>query len=164
MATNTMVHLYGNDSEDLDSSLILKDANDDDDNDYGFDKNLCGTQYVDMSKLKSFSSTCMKNSINIMHINCRSILKNIDGIQNLLHVMDNRLLALAVTETWLTPVNQDTVSMPGYNFISQQRIGKSGGGIGIFVNCDFDHHTRNDLCKNEPHIEALFVELPQGST
>lgn len=120
-----------------------------------------GTQYVDMSILKSFSSTCMQNSINIMHINCRSLNKNIDSIQNLLHVMNNRLLALAVTQTWLTLVNQDLVSTPGYNFISQQRFGKSGRSIRIFVNCDFDRHTRNDLCKNDPNIEALFVDLPQ---
>jgi hypothetical protein len=71
------------------------------------------------------------------------------------------LTAIALTETWLTSVNQDTYSLRGYNFISQPRIDKPGGGIGIYVTTDFSYKIRSDLCRNLSYIECLCIEIPQ---
>jgi hypothetical protein len=71
-------------------------------------------------------------AINILHINCRSLKKNFGSIKGLFNFISFPLFAIAVTETWLTEHLQDAYRLPGYNFVSNARIGKTGGGVDIF--------------------------------
>jgi Endonuclease-reverse transcriptase len=100
-----------------------------------------------------------RHCLNIMHINCRSIKKNFNGIRDLLNNTSNCLTAIAVTETWLNCTTADAYVLPGYTFISKPRIGKGGGGVGFFVNSDVTHNIREDLCRMHPHIECVFIEI-----
>jgi hypothetical protein len=98
-----------------------------------------------------------------MHVNCRSIAKNFNEILNLLHPIKSPVMAIAVTETWLTTDNHHLYKIPGKKFISQPRINKVGGGTGLFISDEIEFILRNDLCRNQPEIECLFIELPQLS-
>jgi hypothetical protein len=67
--------------------------------------------------------------------------------------------AIAVTETWLSDSLRDGYDIPGYNFISLPRTGKSGGGVGIFLNNTLAYKCRFDLYRMLDHIECIFVEI-----
>lgn len=89
--------------------------------------------------------------------------KNFQSVVNLLSVLSQPLSIIALTETWLTVLNQDAYTIPGYSFVSQSRIDKLGGGVGIFVNVDLVYNLPNDLCRNSTYIECLFIELAQNA-
>ena len=39
---------------------------------------------------------------------------------------------MGVTETWLNDATSELVNIIGHNFMSNHRISKSGGGVGIY--------------------------------
>src|ERR1043165_5299692 len=126
-----MVQYY---NTDMTTQLNLCDLNangDDDDflNDTIFP---IGSPYIEKCKLIYFFKLESVSAINIALINCRSLKKNFRNVEKFLVTLSKPLTAIALTETWLTSVNQDTYSLRGYNFISQPRIDKPGGGIGIY--------------------------------
>ena len=50
--------------------------------------------------------------------------------------------------------------MPGYNFISQNRIGKSGGGVAFYLDNKYEYKIRYDLNYNDSEVlETLFIEI-----
>ena len=51
--------------------------------------------------------TFQKHNFNIMHMNSRSLPKNIDNISTFLNTLSNSPDILAITETWLTNSNKD---------------------------------------------------------
>ena len=75
--------------------------------------------------------------------------------------LEQRLTAIATTETWLNSNNHDTVCIPGYNFVSKSRPVKRGGGVGLFINEMYTFIIRDDLCRMYDFIECIFVEIPQ---
>ena len=117
--------------------------------------------YIEERQLNDFFEFQHMAAINVMHINCRSMKKNFNDIVNLISTLSGSLTAIALTETWLTTLNEDTYKLPGYKFISQTRINKTGGGVGIFICNDFLYKTRSDLCRMTCNIECLFVEITQ---
>jgi hypothetical protein len=84
--------------------------------------------YIETCKLDGFFKFQVSCAINIIHINCRSLKKNFSNVVNLLSTLSNPLTAIALSETWLSVLNQDTYSLPGYKFVSQPRVDKIGGG------------------------------------
>ena len=81
-----------------------------DDDDILFDDSiyLQNNIYIELHKLNDFFQFDKMPAVNIMHINCRSIKKNFNGIVNLVSTLSRSLTAIALTETWLTVSNQDT--------------------------------------------------------
>jgi hypothetical protein len=122
--------------------------------------------YIEESKLNEFFEFDKINKkkcydINLMHINCRSIRKNFFAMRNLLNNTSDYLSAIAVTETWLNPFMSDVYMLPGYNFVSNSRTVKSGGGVGFFVKSSITYSIRPDLARMCPYIECMFIELEQ---
>lgn len=125
--------------------------------------NTQNTPYINESELNDFYYSQGASSINIIHINCRSIKKNFRELVTLVDLLSRPLSIIAVTETWLNPQNEDTYSIPGYKFISLSRAEKLGGGVGIFINTDFSYKLRPDLNRMTSYIECLFIEILQQS-
>lgn len=119
----------------------------------------CNCKYLLESQLSTFFKFSQPNCVNIMHVNCRSLNKNFKSLLNLLHVSSGKLSALALTETWLTPVNQDTFIIDGYHFFANSRKVKIGGGVGIYVSNDYVSRLRCDLSFMNDNIECIFVEI-----
>jgi len=117
------------------------------------------SKYVTDCKLHDFFNFEDHTALNILHVNCRSLKKNFNSLTNLLNMVKYPISAIAVTETWLSDPLRDVYSIPGYNFISHPRIGKSGGGVGIYLNNSFVYKCRLDLYRMLDHIECLFVEI-----
>ena len=52
----------------------------------------------------------------------------------------------------------------GFTLCKQNRVTRSGGGVGIYIRSTFDHVIRNDLQCNSNISEGIFVELECNST
>jgi len=117
---NDMLNLTGNISDDDDA-----------------DESFCSTvpcNYISVKDLNDFVLLPhANNSINIMHINCRSIPKNFDTMLELFHIMTAPIDFLAVTETWLKPASEQLYNIPGFSLATQSRLSKQGGGVGIYI-------------------------------
>ena len=63
-------------------------------------------------------------------------------------------------ETWLNDATADLVNITGYNFVSNHRKSKSGGGVGIYLQNDLDYKLRPECYFSNPELtESLFVEI-----
>ena len=93
-----------------------------------------------------------------MHCNCRSLSKSFGDILNLLLPVTRQPSVIAVTETWLTAANCNLFQIPNYVFFQQHRLTK-GGGVGIFINSQFNATAVSELDLLLPYLECLFVEL-----
>ena len=117
------------------------------------------TKYIDTAEINSFFKEKNPSTLNMLHINVRSLNKHYDDILTLLENCSIKLTVLGVTETWLSDSNQELYNISGYNFVTQSRVNKPGGGVGMYINENLNYLVRNDLSNNLPHIESLFVEI-----
>lgn len=142
-------------SADFDSNVDLNAATPD------FSNSDSISKYVTENELNAFFKLSCNSSINILHINCRSIKKNYNSITNLLNMLEAPLSVIAVSETWLTESVHDVYSIPGYNFFAKSRTGKIGGGVGLYVSNNLDCKILSDLCHMNEHLECIFLECRQ---
>lgn len=126
---------------------------------------LCATnnlsRYILEKDTECFFNVKDVGSINLLHINARSLKKNFVKLESLLANIKNPLSAIAISETWLNDSSTDNFFLPNYNFISKSRVDKVGGGVGIFVHSSLNYSVRSDLCRMENYIECVFLEIIQ---
>ena len=126
--------------------------------DYG----ISPSSYIGVKNVNLFTSSLAPHAgstLNYLHINCRSLNCNFKSVINLLSQFSKPITAIAVTETWLIPANENFFDIPGYNFIPQSRAHGCCGGVGLYMNSDLEFRVRPDLCINSVHIETLCIEL-----
>ena len=111
------------------------------------------------------SSFNEKSMFSILHLNARSLLKNLDQLNLILKNLNRAFSVLGVSETWLTNSTAELVNITGYNFVSNHRKSKIGGGVGIYLQNDIEYKILKE-CKfsDSEVIESIFVEIivPQG--
>jgi hypothetical protein len=75
------------------------------------------------------------SSFSILHINCRSLNKNFDKLQNFLSNLAFQPAIITLSETWLKPSNPISFfSITDYSLISNPRkTKKRGGGVAIYI-------------------------------
>jgi len=76
--------------------------------------------------------------------------------------LSERSTSIAVSETWLTAINDDIFNIPGYTFLSINRLNRAGGGVRIYLDITFDYKVRHDLSHIEPELESVFIEFMQS--
>ena len=99
------------------------------------DENIKGAcDYVKYDQLDSLSLHI--SNLTILHFNIRGLISKQHQLFNLLangfgtaKPIDIALL----NETWLRKENINKANLPGYTFISKERIGKKGGGIAVII-------------------------------
>jgi len=97
----------------------------------------------------------INSGLSVMHINIRSILPKIDTLQAEAQPFD----ILIFTETWLSnsTISDDIIIQNFDPPLRKDRIGKSGGGVAIYIRSGILATRRHDL--ELPGLEALWVEL-----
>ena len=100
------------------------------------------------------------SNMSFLHVNCRSLAKHFNNFLSLLDLITLPLSIIAVTETWLTAANERLYDIDGYYFVSQARP-NIGGGVGLYIRKNLVYNIIDELCRNNPIIECIFVELPQ---
>ena len=104
----------------------------------------------------------LSNKVNfsIMHLNARSLLKNLDQLNLMLGSLKKSFSVIGISETWLTDCTAELVNITGYSFISNHRKSKTGGGVGIYLRNNLQYKLLNECKLSDPEvIESLFVEI-----
>lgn len=117
------------------------------------------SKYITEKNLNNLFNFNETEAINILHVNARSLKKNFSHLETLLSNIQNPIMAIAISETWLTESTESTFFIPNYTLVSSSRVGKSGGGVGIFVNNSLSFTIRSDLSCMMNIIECLFIEV-----
>ena len=93
------------------------------------------------------------------------MLKNLDQLKLMLGSLKKPFSVIGISVTWLTDCTAELVNITGYNFVSNHRKSKTGGGVGIYLQNDLHYKLPNE-CKlsDRETIESLFVEItvPHG--
>ena len=150
-------------AEDLDEDLLRSDDDTELMDPLSFNIPSSTSKYITDNKLNKFFKFDDKSALNVMHVNCRSLKQNFGALTNLLNQLTSNISVIALTETWPSESLQDVYNIPGYNFISNHRIGKTGGGVGLFLNNQFEYRHRFDLCRMCDFIECVFIEIQRAS-
>ena len=106
-----------------------------------------------------------KINFAIIHLNARSLLKDLDQLNLMLGSLKKTFSVIGISETWLTDCTAELVNITGHNFVSNHRKSKTGGGVDICLQNDFQYKLLNECKLSDPEeIESLFVEItvPHG--
>lgn len=95
-----------------------------------------------------------------LHLNTRSLLHNFDQFKTLIDNLTHHFKVIGISETWLDENSYESVNVPGYNFISNYRTSKKGGGTGIYLQESLEYKIREDCNFSKPDtIESVFAEI-----
>ena len=124
------------------------------------------SKYVVESEIRDLASDPQKSfNFSFLHLNCRSLLGNFDRFKTLTANLDTTFSIIGLSETWLNDKTFNQVDLPGYDFISNHRINKAGGGVGLYLQDHFQYKQIGNCTVSNPEvIESLFVEIinPNG--
>lgn len=105
--------------------------------------------------------------LKIVSINAQS-LANFEHINILRRLLLNQIVDIVViSETWLKSKNSDKFcSVDGYNIIRNDREGKGGGGVAIFIkkSLKFKVLATSPNLFNPTQVEFIFCEITQHNT
>ena len=101
------------------------------------------------------------NNMNILHWNIRGLLNKQDGLTQLIRPLggSNKVSAVCLNETWLRSETSSKVDISGYNFVSKNRQGRKGGGLGILISKDLSYRIPDLQLPKNNETESMVVEL-----
>ena len=83
----------------------------------------------DLFNKKMAQSIYRTNHLSMIHLNIKSVTSKLSNFLAYLDNLDETFSIIALSETWLTPVNQDCYSIPGYNHVALKIIGRDAPKI-----------------------------------
>ena len=100
-----------------------------------------------------------KNAFSVIHLNIRSLSKNLDNFLAYLSQLPHKFSVIAFSETWATESNENSFKIPGYNNIFKSRTTSTGGGIALYVLDRLSYEIRKDctFSKNLLLIRSLSI-------
>lgn len=104
------------------------------------------------------------NCVSLLHINIRSLPKNFENLKILLASINHKFSIIALSETWLKTTPHSYYSLPGYELVVNNRHGRGGGGVALYISNDLHFITREDLNISDESLESLFVEISNPTT
>ena len=111
---------------------------------------------------KQLASTFLNNGINtfsLLHVNIRSMNKNFESLNNLLDQSNFNFSVLGLSETWFSDKPNSLFSIPGFDLVYNNRINKTGGGVGMYISSAYRYSERPNLNYMNDSIETIFVEI-----
>ena len=88
------------------------------------------------------------HSLSSKYNQLRTMIANLKDIGMIIHF-------IMLCETFLMDSNKDMFSLPGYQFICNNRVHGRGGGVALYVRDIFQINIRNDLTVNRPDRRLL---------
>ena len=112
---------------------------------------------------RQIASKYLHNNINdflILHCNIRNAKKKFDSLRSLLLNSKLNCSVIGLSETWFNnSTHLPIYTLPGYNLITNNRTGKTGGGVGLYISQRYEYKLRPELNYMNDFIETLFVEI-----
>ena len=104
------------------------------------------------------------NIHSMLHINICSLIPHIDLLHANLAGLSSKFSVIAITETWTTELNEQAVTLPGYDVMIKSR-GDARVGLLFDSSLNLNIKARPDLaCKDSNVMESMFVQLPQKNS
>ena len=129
------------------------------------DENLhVSNQYIETFNLNTDEiANATSIPFRLLCLNIRSLanINNFSKLEAIVASLPIKLDIIAVTETWLKPsFTGPHKNLPGYNFVSNDRVVDRGGGIGLCIKNGITSSVRDDLTTmKEKNFESIFVNV-----
>ncbi|KAI5731016.1 hypothetical protein M8J77_003291 [Diaphorina citri] len=104
--------------------------------------------------------------LSIFHLNAHSIRPPVKYIEIKEIFSDTSADIICITESWLdSSISNSEVSLQGYNLIRNDRLGKRGGGVAIYLNNAFSYKILSSSPSNySASPEYLIIEATISSS
>ena len=121
------------------------------------------SKYFDIFSYNNLLKSQHLESLNIIHLNSRSLPKNYDNIVSLFNSLHSPPDIIAVTETWLTDTNKNLFEFSGYHSYHLVRNTRQHGGVSIFTSKTLHSQQIEDLTIVNDQIEINTVKINTDS-
>ena len=119
---------------------------------------LDNCSYLNMEEYDSMQMNT--NDLAILQLNiCGLINKQAELNKILMDGSINKMNVALLCETWLRTETTHLINIPSYTYVSKERKGKKGGGVGILIDNDLKHRKRPDLEIESEILEHVVIEL-----
>ena len=102
-------------------------------------------------------------TINAIHVNIRSLSKNVDNRLDIFRDSNYSFNVLCITETWFTDSilkNCTNLHLPNFDIISQERkTNKRESGVLIYIHKSLTCNLRHDLCVSDKDKEIVTIQI-----
>ena len=126
------------------------------------DVSMLDTKYLAPDRFKINFKDFSKNSFSVLHLNIRSINKNLEAFTEFYSKLNHIFNVICFFETWASEKNinkSSTFQLKNYNVIHQVKNSRKGGGLCIFTHESLSYKLRKDLSINSEAIESLSTEI-----
>ena len=120
--------------------------------------------YYTSEHMDNITANNHKSKITLLHLNIRSIPKNLDNFIATMHTSNMNLDIIGFSETWLSEANADCYGIMGFNHEFSTRDGKTGGGVSIYIKESWIYKARPDLSFTNNDIEMVWLEIDKDSS
>ncbi len=126
--------------------------------------NLSNPCYYSLEQLEDYVNTDPPNNFSLMHVNIRSLYKNVDQLKSCLSQLNKNISVIGLSETWLKDTScKNYLDIPGFNLETNKRNERVGGGVALYIVSNLCYTHRPDLKSNYKSLESIFVEIiPSG--
>ena len=116
--------------------------------------------YTYKDKLDTYLKTnCELKDYVIIHINCRSLIKNVDSVIDLISCLQFRPDFIAISETKLNKYSDlNLIKINGYHFHHVDSL-SSWGGVGLYIKNYINFNIRKDLSLYNENYESLWIQV-----
>ena len=125
----------------------------DNDPDSNFYSSFSCNYYIE-DRFNELFDVKMEKHLSILHLNTRSLPGNFDKVTNLLSTLKLNFSMIGISETWLKD-SFHSCDIPGYNYIHEPRRSLTGGGVGLYLNQDFQFKCRPEIRFSDSCAESL---------
>ena len=104
------------------------------------------------------------NDLIILHINTRSLTKNIERLEELICLMKYQPDVIAISETKLNDKsNLNLVQLPGYQFVHDNSMTQAGG-VALYVKTRLHFNVRHNILFHAVEYESVWIEIINKTT
>ena len=155
LKSNLPLHCFNSDRSDFCFTDDLKFINN-----IGLDIDNIGINpYIGPDSVKNLTKDIPNSDLTIFYTNIRSLSKNLDLLEELLHDWSYLPDILAITETKLSSKSYlPLLKLLGYEFFHNDSI-TNAGGVGIYIKSGFHYKIRIDLELKVDLCESIWFEF-----
>lgn len=113
----------------------------------------------DLNKAYLPAKNKLAKDLTLLHLNIRSLIKNMDGLHQLLCKLPIEPEIIFLTETRLnSKSNLGFVQLDKYSFVKKNSF-SSAGGVGMYVKNSLDFNLREDISLHSVAVESVWGEV-----
>ena len=125
------------------------------------------TNYVFEDEAHSILKNLKFDSLSLMSLNIQSLPSKNHEFCNLLNALNSnksKVSVIGLQETWLTNLNNNSFSYPGYkSFFKSRQPGNIRGGVGLLIDDNFTCQPLNNEFYIDNILETIVVRIKLGS-